>query len=98
MLTLITKRDGRQVPFNEEKIEKAIEKAFIASEDKNSKENAEKLTALVLSKIETGLAVSTPPTVEEVQDLVESVLIEQGFAKVAKKYILYRAERSRARK
>ncbi|MGI6738924.1 MAG: anaerobic ribonucleoside triphosphate reductase [Christensenellales bacterium] len=97
MLTLITKRDGRQVPFNEEKIEKAIEKAFIASEDKNSKENAEKLTALVLSKIETGLAVSTPPTVEEVQDLVESVLIEQGFAKVAKKYILYRAERSRAR-
>jgi ribonucleoside-triphosphate reductase len=97
MLTLITKRDGRQVPFNEEKIEKAIEKAFIASEDKNTKENAEKLTALVLSKIETGLAVSTPPTVEEVQDLVESVLIEQGFAKVAKKYILYRAERSRAR-
>ncbi|NLJ64673.1 MAG: anaerobic ribonucleoside triphosphate reductase [Christensenellaceae bacterium] len=97
MLTLITKRDGRQVPFNEVKIEKAIEKAFVASEDKNSKENAEKLTAIVLDKIEEGSTVSTPPTVEEVQDLVESVLIEQGFAKVAKKYILYRAERSRAR-
>ena len=97
MLTLITKRDGRQVPFNKEKIEKAIEKAFVASEDKNSKENAEKLTAIVLDKIEEGSTVSTPPTVEEVQDLVESVLIEQGFAKVAKKYILYRAERSRAR-
>ena len=97
MLTLITKRDGRQVPFNKEKIEKAIEKAFVASEDKNSKENAEKLTAIVLDRIEEGSTVSTPPTVEEVQDLVESVLIEQGFAKVAKKYILYRAERSRAR-
>ena len=57
---------------------------------------AEDIARKVVEKLESG-AIEGVPTVEGVQDLVEETLIESGFVQTAKSYILYRAERSRAR-
>ena len=97
MITSIKKRDGRVVPFDHAKIEQAIEKSFMASGSQKSMETAEELAALVVSEIESDESIPAIPTVEQVQDTVERVLIEKGFVRSAKSYILYRAERSRVR-
>ncbi len=94
MITKITKRDGRQVPFTIEKISNAIFKAAQAvggNDFGESMELAEKVCAQLEQK---QLQI---PTVEQVQDTVEKVLVENGHAKTAKAYILYRAERTRLR-
>ena len=55
---------------------------------------AEELTNGVLDKLVTqGFSSSHPPSVEDIQDMVESTLIEQGHSEIAKSYILYRHER-----
>lgn len=95
VITKIRKRDGREVPFNIEKISNAIFKAAqaVGGHDYSiSMELAEKV-ALIASEKFNG----TTPGVEDIQDIVEKVLIESGHAKTAKEYILYRAERSRVR-
>ncbi|HIT52185.1 MAG TPA: anaerobic ribonucleoside triphosphate reductase [Candidatus Aveggerthella excrementigallinarum] len=92
----IIKRDGRAVPFDEEKIASAVERAFAASGAMQGRAVAENIADAVVEKIQAG-AIEGAPTVEGVQDLVEEVLIEAGFAQTAKAYILYRAERSRVR-
>lgn len=95
MLTKIKKRDGREVPFNIEKIANAIFKAAQAAGGQDY-ETAVKLAeevALVLNK----RFKNTIPGVEDIQDIVEKTLIENGHAKTAKEYILYRAERTRIR-
>ncbi len=97
MINSIKKRDGRIVPFDTAKIEAAIEKSFMASGSQKSLETAQELTALVLTNLENNESIPSVPTVEQVQDMVESVLIERGFVRSAKSYILYRAERSRVR-
>ena len=97
MITTITKRDGRVVPFEQEKIEQAIEKAFMASGSRKSTDTARELAQLVVDTIERDETVESSPSVEQVQDTVEKVLIEKGFVRSAKAYILYRAERSRVR-
>ena len=97
MITTITKRDGRVVPFEQDKIEQAIEKAFMASGSRKSTDTAKELAQLVVDTIERDENVETSPSVEQVQDTVEKVLIEKGFVRSAKAYILYRAERSRVR-
>ena len=97
MISSIKKRDGRVVPFDQTKIEQAIEKSFMASGSQKSHENAQELAALVVTQIERDEQLPAVPTVEQVQDVVESVLIEKGFVRSAKSYILYRAERSRVR-
>src|SRR5690554_286771 len=94
MVTKIKKRDGREVDFNIEKISKAIFKAAQAVGGQNYSTSvalAEEVESLIEEKTEE------IPTVEEIQDLVEKVLIEEGHAKTAKEYILYRAERSKVR-
>lgn len=94
MITKIRKRDGREVDFDIEKISKAIFKAAEAVGGQNYSTSvalAEEVERLL--REENNLR----PTVEEIQDLVEKVLIEKGHAKTAKEYILYRAERSRVR-
>lgn len=96
MVTSIIKRDGRAVPFEVSKIADAIEKAFQASGAMKNREVADKLAQEVMRKLEGG-AIEGEPTVEGVQDLVEDTLIENGFIQTSKSYILYRAERSRAR-
>lgn len=95
MINTIIKRDGRQVPFNPEKITDAIYKAaqVLGGKDRSM---AEALTQKVSDYIENVLKEQNP-TVEQVQDVVEKVLIENGHARTAKEFILYRAERTRVR-
>ncbi len=96
MIDSIIKRDGRQVPFDSQKISDAIMKAFQASKSAKTYATVENLTHRVLEELEKNEDIGIP-TVEEVQDTVERVLIENGFVRTAKSYILYRAERSRVR-
>lgn len=96
MINTIHKRDGRTVPFDSTKITNAIERAFEASHSAKTHETAEEITRQVIHNLERSEAIGVP-SVEEVQDMVESVLIENGFVRTAKSYILYRAERSRIR-
>ncbi len=95
MITKITKRDGRVVPFNVEKIAQAIFKAA-KSVGGNDFDEALEIANLVCDKIERDMGKSVP-SVEQVQDAVEYILVETGHAKTAKSYILYRAERNRIR-
>ncbi|MDD3335872.1 MAG: anaerobic ribonucleoside triphosphate reductase [Eubacteriales bacterium] len=97
MIKSITKRDGRVVSFDQSKIEQAIDHCFMASGSQKSLDTAQELAAIVVRELETDLSDSASPTVEQVQDTVERVLIEKGFVRSAKAYILYRAERSRVR-
>ena len=92
----IVKRDGRKVPFDVEKITEAIFKAFRASDSSKTREAAEKMAQQVVRELELTDPGKTP-SVEDVQDTVERVLVENGFVRTAKSYILYRAERSRIR-
>jgi ribonucleoside-diphosphate reductase alpha chain len=94
-ITLIRKRDGRLVPFEPRKIAIAIEKAFRAVGEADEAESQE-LAGRVVSRLEKDLKGRTP-SVEEVQDVVERVLIDEGYGRVAKAYILYREERTRIR-
>lgn len=91
----IQKRDGRKVPFDEAKIASAIAKAFAATYKPGYDETAEKLAQEVSSILE--LEGEALPDVEHVQDIVERVLMDNGYIQTAKAYILYRSERSRAR-
>jgi ribonucleoside-triphosphate reductase (formate) len=97
MITSIKKRDGRVVPFDPIKIEQAIEKSFTATASRKGKETAHHLADLVIAAVMNDETIPSIPTVEQVQDTVERVLIEQGFVRSAKAYILYRAERNRVR-
>ena len=96
MIDTIRKRDGREVPFTPVKITEAIMKAFQASGSAKTEKTAQELTLEVVAQLESSENIGVP-TVEEIQDMVERVLIENGFVRTAKSYILYRAERSRVR-
>ncbi len=96
MLDTIIKRDGREVPFNPDKITEAILRAFNPNDGDDKQKVAEEITQDVLRKLENN-ASNDKPTVEGVQDIVESMLIKRGYVHTAKDYILYRAERSRIR-
>ena len=95
MITMIKKRDGRQVPFNIEKIAGAIFKAAQVVGG-NDYSEAMQLADNVCQRLSV-VIIGRNPSVEEVQDMVEKVLVEEGHAKTAKAYILYRAERTRVR-
>ncbi len=91
----IRKRDGRIVEFNMSKISNAVFKAFIATKSKDGKiagDIAAQVVEIVQKRI-TGI-----PGVEDVQDIVEEVLIKNGYASVARAYILYREKRAQIRK
>ena len=92
----IKKRDGRLVPYDEAKIASAIDRAFVAAESGKGKDEAERLAKIVTREMNAKESNETP-SVEDIQDQVEQVLIAEGYAKTAKAYILYRAERSRTR-
>ena len=93
----IKKRDGRIVKFNPDKIATAIWKAAKAVGGKD-KEKPKELAEQVVRLLEKKLKPRQVPTVEQVQDLVEKVLVENGHYKTAKAYILYRQKRAEARK
>ena len=95
MIKTIIKRDQREVPFDDDKITQAIVKAFVASGSTKGEETAKELTKEVVHDLEE--AGNSKPAVEEIQDVVEDVLMTNGFVQTAKAYILYRAERNRRR-
>jgi len=95
MIKTIIKRNGREEKFRPEKITWAIFKAASACGGDDF-EKAEALCRQVLDLTEI-MYKDRAPTVEEVQDIVEKVLIENGHAKTAKAYILYREKRKSAR-
>lgn len=92
----IRKRDGRVVLFDPPKITEAIFKAVRAVGGSN-RGIAENLTDQVIETLTQCGYAGLIPTVEEVQDTVENVLIENGHARTAKAYILYRDRRTRIR-
>lgn len=94
MIETIVKRDGREVPFSIDKIATAIYKAAEATGGKDYEE-ALALSQKVVNYIEA--SGNKKPTVEEIQDAVEKILIESGHARTAKVFILYRADRSKVR-
>ncbi|MBQ3924380.1 MAG: anaerobic ribonucleoside triphosphate reductase [Firmicutes bacterium] len=91
----IIKRDGRTVEYDIDKIKVAIYKAAEVLGGKNedmAEDLAEEVERYLVEELN-----NDRPTVEEIQDAVEKVLIENGHARTAKEYILYRAERTRIR-
>ena len=91
----IIKRDGRRVEYNVDKIIDAIFKAAKAlggTDRDNARYLARQVEVYILEVLHTDT-----PTVEEIQDAVEKVLIDNGHARTAKEFILYRAERTRVR-
>jgi uridine kinase len=93
----VIKRTGVVVPFNKERIVNAIYRAAVAVGGRD-RSIAEGLANQVLKVLEQTMPAGQIPTVEEIQDIVEKVLIENGHARTAKAYILYREERSRHRR
>src|ERR671918_251895 len=95
----IRKRDKGLVDFNNSKISNAIYKALMAA-GKADYKLAEKLSEKVVQKMDQQFSVfdtNRVPSVEDVQDMVESILIEEGLSETAKAYILYRHERRKVR-
>jgi len=87
----VRKRDGKLEPFDQERITKAIWKAAKAVGGKN-REQAKLISDEVLAELRSRFGEDGCPTVEEIQDLVEKRLIENGRAQTAKAYILYRKQ------
>jgi uridine kinase len=92
----VIKRNGIKVPFTPQRITNAIYRAAVAVGGRD-RTLAEDLTVKVVHHLENTLDEEHTPTVEEIQDAVEKILIENGHARVAKAYILYRDERARMR-
>lgn len=96
MLKQIKKRDGRIVLFQGEKIFQAILKALLATKEgknKQAKELSEQVVYFLQKKFRRNLV----PTIEQIQDKVETILMQQGYFKTAKSYILYRDQHRKIR-
>src|SRR3989344_5942394 len=93
----IKKRTGDVVPFNERKILEAMQKAFVAQKASIDDSVLEQMTNRAVAKISETTEAADIPTVEWVQDNVERVIMERGYFKVAKAYILSRFEHTKER-
>jgi ribonucleoside-diphosphate reductase alpha chain len=104
-LSAVRKRDGRVVPFDETRILLAIEYAFKAAAGLHpdqplplaSQDNVIRVTNAVLQMAATHARRGTALEIELLQDLVETQLMEAGYHGIARRYILYREERRKAR-
>ncbi|MBS7653635.1 vitamin B12-dependent ribonucleotide reductase [Candidatus Bathyarchaeota archaeon] len=94
-VSIIRKRDGRIETFDPSKITNAIHRAILAIKGENG-ELAARLSAQVVSIVEEEFK-DRIPSVEDVQNIVERVLIKNGYDTVAKAYILYRHKRAELR-
>ncbi|KFM18186.1 Vitamin B12-dependent ribonucleotide reductase protein [Marine Group I thaumarchaeote SCGC AAA799-P11] len=93
----IRKRSGAVTAFNKDKISNAIFRALTAT-SKADRGLADQLADNVVNKlVEQGFTSSRTPTVEDIQDIVESTLIDSGNSDIAKAYIVYRHERRKLR-
>lgn len=100
MINLVKKRDGRVIPFNEDRITRAI---YLAASNVAEKEHkspdyklSEELTQEVIKRLNSRY-IEDIPGVEDIQNAVVKVLIEKGHAKTSEEYIVYRTERNRIR-
>ncbi|MEL3899626.1 MAG: ribonucleoside triphosphate reductase [Treponema phagedenis] len=99
-LRSVVKRSGEIQAFNKNKITAAISKAITAAEGAENPEKAERLTEKVIENLKTFLSgrhANSIPAIEEIQDTVETTLIAENEAPIAKAYILYRAKREAVR-
>ncbi|MBR1843157.1 MAG: ribonucleoside triphosphate reductase [Oscillospiraceae bacterium] len=92
----VIKRDGKVVDFNIDKISDAVEKAFVALNKEYHPTVLSLISIRVASDFEPKIK-NNQITVEDIQDSVEKVLSECGYADVAKAYILYRRQREKVR-
>lgn len=88
----VQKRDGRIVDFEQEKITKAIHKAITAAKQGDGEES-KKVSDRVVQFLNRRFKKNEIPTIEQIQDIVEEVLILEDFVETAKSYILYRDQR-----
>lgn len=95
MFKQIEKRDGRKVDYNINKIQEAISKALMACGRKDV--DANDLAKKVEDKLAENFDDKNAPSIEDIQDKVEEILMSNDLPFVAKKYILYRQERERVR-
>jgi len=95
MIKKIIKRDGREVKFEKEKIYNAISKAVEASGDSADIPIGSIVDETI--KIANEKYKDSIPTVEDIQDIIENVLINKGYNVIAKSYIVYRSNRSKVR-
>lgn len=95
-ITKIKKRNGQILEFNQEKIAIALWKA-IQSVGGKDKSLATRFSDRLVELVNMKFSPSTMPTVEDIQDMVEKVLMEQGQSKAAKAFILYRQKRAEIR-
>jgi len=95
-ISKIRKRDGRVVPFDQSRITNAIYKAGNAVEI-DDKKLAEKISKKVVDTLVKQFDETKVPTVEQIQDIVEEVLIKEDRTKIVKAYILYRKEHQKMR-
>ncbi|MAG61054.1 ribonucleoside-diphosphate reductase, adenosylcobalamin-dependent [archaeon] len=94
MVETVRKRDGRVVPFQQSKVTTAICKAF-ASAHKEDLATCQLLSDMVVDYVE--LAGNEPTDIEDIQDLIEKTLMEEGQTEVARNFILYRYRRAQFR-
>src|SRR3989337_2961263 len=90
-MNFVRKRDGKLEPFDQERITIAVWKAAKAVGGKD-REQAKRVSDQVMVVLKNRYGEDGVPTVEEVQDVVEKILIENGHAQTAKAYILYRKQ------
>jgi ribonucleoside-triphosphate reductase (formate) len=95
-ITRVVKRDGRVVAFDEEKITKAVLKAFSETGEGGQKE-AKRVSSKVVQLLSKNYKKGYVPEIEEIQDLVERVLMILDFEETAKAYILYREQHRKIR-
>lgn len=96
MIQSIIKRDGRVVLYDQAKIAAAILRALEVSGDGNAADAA-RVANDVQRDLESQFSAQKAPDIEAIQDAVEKQLMNHGFSAAAKAYILYRANRTRAR-
>src|SRR3989337_4001226 len=88
-MNFVRKRDGKLEPFDQERITIAVWKAAKAVGGKD-REQAKRVSDQVLAELKNRFGEDGCPTVEEIQDIVEKMLIENAHAQTAKAYILFR--------
>ena len=93
----VIKRSGAIVPFNPDRIANVIYRAAVSVGGRD-KEKAAALAKEVVVLMEQTFEEGYKPHVEEIQDIIEKILIENGHAKVAKEFILYREEAAQRRR
>jgi ribonucleoside-diphosphate reductase alpha chain len=95
-IEFVKKRSGDVMPFDRERIQLAIGRAYGACGIEATSDLFAEITSAVITELESTLQDNTPH-VEQIQNLVEKTIAEKGHFEVSRAYILYRAERSRMR-